>query len=735
LKKNTKKQKSHSIRHKIIDIAPLDAEIAGEEERLSALSQSIAPTIQSKPPIINPSLGYQNNGGIVSRPEQRRHVFEPTEYDLYEIGRIEDVEAYVRQAFKKQVGLFLKEGFDYLGSNKNVVKYLKARFSQIERASSIPHEELIRRIASSLVRKSNAFLVKVRSVEASGGRIRTNIDGKRLFPVAGYFPVPAETMQAKTDGSGKPYRWRQMLPNGTHLEFEPEDIVHFHFDRKEGFIFGTPLIQPVIDDIRALRKIEENIELLIYKHLFPLFQYIVGTEKAPALITETGEREIDVVKRELMQMPTEGGIVTPERHEIKAIGSESKALRAESYLEHFKKRVIAGLGMSSVDFGEADTSNKSTADNMSRLLIDNIKDLQDSFEAQFNLFIINELLEESTFGMDVLKPENIVRLEFREVDIDKQIKMENHAVDVFTKHGLTWDELRKELGRDPILVPDDPETQDREHNKEWFNTFWKLFHEPEKLINAGDESYSSLAMGAAKSVSTAVTSADVEASRQAKTNHEVTVAVEKEKAKPKPVIKKKDSFLREDYRNMEDIVVHEIQNNNIVNMDYINQKLLFSAQKIKEKLISKMNVAFLEGLGNNSHQYLSKISITRTHIINRVDVLIKRLVHDIRSAINSKIDFNTQNVKISTVHSIFDSFEYRIDFITQAEISRANNFGKITQVKELGAIKAKYTVQEDTCQSCKDISMNHVHLEQYTLDTVPPHHPNCTCGLQITEVQ
>lgn len=708
----------------IVDVTP--PEVDDEELETKA--------IQTIRRVANPSLGYQNAGGSVARPSQRRNIFEPSEYDLYEIGRIEDVESYARQAFKKQVGLFLKEGFDYVGPNKKTIKYLKTRFAQIERATGIPHEELIRRLVSSLVRKSNAFLVKVRNPAASGGRVRVDANGKSLKPIAGYYPLPAETMQVDTDGSGRPLKWRQMLPSGAHLEFAPEDIVHIHFDRKEGFLFGTPLIQPVIDDIRALRKIEENIELLIYKHLFPLFQYVVGTETHPADVTEDGQREVDVARMEIMGMPSEGGIVTPERHEIRMIGAESKALRAESYLTHFKNRVFSGLGMSAVDFGEPDTSNKSTADNMSRALIDNIKDMQDSFEAQFNLFIINELLEESTFGEDVLLPENGVHMEFREVDIDKQIKMENHAVDVFTKHGITWDELRVDLGRDPITVPDDPETQNREEHPEWFRTYWKLFAEPEKLINAGDEPYSTAAIAAAQSVSTEVKPTDLEAQKKSKQEADVNLAKEKEKAKPKPVIRKKDNFLKNHYNEMEALAVSEFERGT-VNYDYAKRKIELAQSKMTALLQTHMNTAFISAMGPAAQQNPYKVQVIRNSIHDRSHLIMKRLVTDIVNALKRKVDSDDVNVKISTVRLVFDAFQYRIDFIVQAEIARATNLGRILNATEGGGVKARYIVAEQTCETCSAYAQHEVTLTNYTLDNVPPHHPNCTCGLQITEVK
>ena len=226
-----------------------------------------------------------------------------------------------------------KEGWDLVGKNPRTIKYIQTRMHQISQASNSPIDGLLRNIGSSLIRKSNCFLLKVRNIEASGGKVRS-VPGKKLslLPVAAYFVIPSETVEYKVSGN-KVSRWRQRMPDGTHKEYDPKNIIHFHMDRKEGLVFGTPSIVPVLDDIRALRKIEENIELLVYQHLFPLFHYKVGTPDAPAGMTEGGDREIDVIRQEIQYMPSEGGIVTPERHEISTIGSEGRALRAEGYLE------------------------------------------------------------------------------------------------------------------------------------------------------------------------------------------------------------------------------------------------------------------------------------------------------------------------------------------------------------------------------------------------------------------
>ena len=120
------------------------------------------------------------------------------EYDLAEIGKIEDTESLVRQAFKKKEGLMFKEGIAYRGRDKTTIQYIKTRLAQIAQASGIPTISLMKRVARSLIRCSNAYLVKVRSTKASGGQVRKTADGKNLQPVAAYFPAAPES-----DGTGK----------------------------------------------------------------------------------------------------------------------------------------------------------------------------------------------------------------------------------------------------------------------------------------------------------------------------------------------------------------------------------------------------------------------------------------------------------------------------------------------------------------------------------------------------
>jgi hypothetical protein len=378
---------------------------------------------------------------------------ESPEYSLTDSAKIEDVESYVRQAIKKKAALATKAGFGFAGRNKRTVTYINKRIAQLSALSGKPFKVFIRELFRCFLRDHNAFIVLARSEDNSGG-IKSKIRNSSKQPISGIFIAHPSTMYPKIDNNGEIVLWIQMTPDGRRKEFPVTDVFHFYFDRDPGFLFGKPGLVPVYDDIRALRRIEEYSEIIIYKHAFPLIQYIVGTESKPAtLIPGTDKREIDVVKAEIERMPPEALFVTPERHKIEVFGAKNFAMDLLPQLEYYKKRMFSGLGVSSVDMGEADTSNKATADNMSRAMVDDVKDYQLIFAEFMTYYLVTELLLESGFarqGGDILSEENMVNFRFEEIDLEAQIKVENHKLNMYQGNGITESEFRAETGRDPI---------------------------------------------------------------------------------------------------------------------------------------------------------------------------------------------------------------------------------------------------------------------------------------------
>lgn len=714
-----------------INIRPIRISSINDVEKAKNLSIAKIPNIQSK---------------VFSYSQQQQYgrtTWNGPEYDLNEIGKIEDTESFVRQSFKKKIGLMFKEGYGYKSSDKDALSYIKIRLFQIAQASNIPELELMKRVGYSLIRTSNAFILKVRDEKASGGKTRKSPKGKKLNPIAAYFPIAPETMKANIDQkTGKILSWMQMLPDGKYQEFSPEDIIHFCIDRREGFLFGVPSIIPVIDDIRAFRQIEENIELLLYQNLFPLFHYKVGTETAPAGYTEAGEKEIDLVKEQIQIMPSEGAIVTPERHEITAIGSEGRAIHAEGYLDHFKKRVIAGLGISQIDLGDGDTTNRATANTLSRALVDAVKDIQDSLEAQWNHEVIKELLLESTFDEELISKQDLVKLQFHEIDLINKLDAEKHAVELFKQNAITWDELRAELNREPIQIPEDPNDQDPKKYPEWFKTYWKLFEEPLNLIRAVDEPYSAKAQALAQAHGSALTQKGLEqekegrakeAEAEAEMDKKTKLAVAKQKTKAKKdaaTLSLMDNLILDTFNELREDIISKIKNKNDISKEYITgiSKMWedYSKQKLIPFLVSELVKGFNEESREESHNGFVLINKARKEINDRINNIIKRIATQLSQQLTNNIEINKDNdiININEIQSIFDSILYRIDYMWMIETKKSYNYGKLLGMRFSGHKSFKYIVQEDCCKKCETFRDKQQFFNNIDLDDVPPLHPH-----------
>lgn len=281
------------------------------------------------------------------------------EYDLYEYGRMIDTESFVSIAFKKKRTLMFKRGYELSSFSESNIEYLKNRISEIEYVTETSFPQLLREVADNLISFHNAYIVKIRSSDSSTAKGRT-IGGQYFEPIAGYFCIPPEHIQVRRDNKGRIVQYRQYVSYNKYKSYQPNEIVHIYYNKRTGLNMGVPPLEAVKDDILALRRIEESIETLIYKSLFPILHVKVGTEKSPAKVFKDGTHEVDMVTKHLRSIEDNGGITTSERVEIKAIGAESLALRVSEYLSHFKSRVFIGLGMSSVDFGEGDCHSDDT---------------------------------------------------------------------------------------------------------------------------------------------------------------------------------------------------------------------------------------------------------------------------------------------------------------------------------------------------------------------------------------
>lgn len=657
-----------------------------------------------KPAIINPAKGYKSSRGAIGDG-----AYEYPEYDLIKTIAAEDIDAYLFRANRKKLTLCFKEGYDFVGKNPTTVKYLKKRLKQMAHATNITTHQLLHSTVGSLIKVSNCPWVCVRDAEKSGGKVKT-INGVKLDPIAGVFIVPPETVRVKTDNNGRIKGFKQVMPDGRYKIFNPRDIIFYAINRKPGFAFGTPLTTAVLDDINTLRRIEANIETLIYKDLFPVYQYKIGTTERPARVGPDGISEVDKIKTEVENMPPEGIFVTTERHEISAIGSEGRALRAEGYIKHFKQRVMSGLNMSGVDLGETEGASKSSSEVVTQGLIDEIKGLQDVFEDLFNNYFIRALLLEGDFKFDPLEEENMVYLKFREIDMATQIAMENHSAQLYSQYCLNHDETRRRMGEE---VSDDPW---------WETSFWEqikkkeleLTH-PEPVVAPG---------GGASDTRGQKSGANRDRpSNQHGEKREPLTRTHQVKVKFKFCDFFRNTFLTEKLSDLFASARRDIAMLPEVNAITLSIILGTYSKRSQDAFKFVLRRAFADGLQSTGSAIDVYDAAQLSTLTNYADSLIERIYKQLNRNIKD-------NMSITEAVSLFDAVEYRIKYIQETEKTRAFNYGVLVGTKSQSNRYEQVLLesQEGSCQKCS-IAARQYGLQDLTLFTIPPHHPNCKCKI------
>lgn len=427
-------------------------------------------TVKPKETSIGGILIKKANAKTISYTHKHRGQWFKPEYNFKEIQIAQDTDSYLYRAIKKKLDRLTVAGFTFSSENQESLEYVKFRLRYMELATKKIFSNLINELALDLLRYNNCVWGKIRSDESPGNR-RVSVDGQEVKPIAGYYTIPMENIEFKTYKNGELKKLLEKLPGGDYTqEYLPQDVIHFSINKKPGFAVATPDIYPALDDIALLRRIEENVEELIETNLFPVYHYSVGNDQYPEVVGPTGKKESTAVRDTLEDLPPGGFIVTDHRHSIEAIGSESKALRIDYYLDYFKKRVFSAIGTTAVDMGEGDSSNKSTASTISKTMMLDIEALQRHIKSMIESYVFDEILLEN--GVDILDEKNRVSFDFGIIDNEAKLAYDNSRQQLYTANLITHSEARRDLGELPF-------TKEQEED-----TFYRKYGEPNALISA-----------------------------------------------------------------------------------------------------------------------------------------------------------------------------------------------------------------------------------------------------------
>lgn len=647
--------------------------------------------------------------------------FESSPVDLGEINRAYFTDSYVRRAVDKHSALMFKNGWELVGKDDGAVEYVWTRLKLMAEATGQSVDAFLQEVADNYIQLGNAFIVKARAKGSAGlpsGVTAVGYSGKQ--PIAGYFVLPAQQVTINRDDTGKIVAYQQTSGSGGEaVEFKPEDVVHFPYRRPSGRAYGVPFIFNALDDVKLLRQIEENVARLIYRNLFPLYLYKVGIDK-PGF--EATDEEIENLREEIRNIPVDGALVVPERHNIEVVGSQGQAIDATGYLKYFRQRVFSGLGVSDTIMGISDTANKSTSDNQSADLNDSVKEFQKGFADIFKFFIINELLFEGGYD-PILNPDQEVEFSFHEIEFDAKIKRENHVVQLFMQNAITFEEMRQLIGHE--TAPDE--------GRLYSNMFAvNTSSATEGAANQGNSQDQPENQHGKQDSPGKPSTSETKKSASVMEKRELTEGTERvnllEALQVDHFTKNTEALWNE---MMEDVKSRILREENPQKIIAFTSGL--TKQMIQGQIAPFAEKAFLhgfkEGLTQMDDSYTKLGTGDLAKVVTKHTKSFERLMDDMTKAVSSCYESESP---ISHINHTFTANRYRIGFIAKRISYESYNYGIATAAKRGHKEKVFVKHHEGSCQTCMSAS-SEIQLNDGWREQIPPHHTNCKCIVVINK--
>lgn len=640
------------------------------------------------------------------------------EYSLTEIQNAIKSDSYIKRFVTDYSQLIFKAGYNIVGENDAAAEYIRKRLRLMSFMTNESFDNLMIEIGNDLVAYSNAFLVKSRTdfngINLSDLTINPVYDNKA---VGGYFRIDPSTIEIQRDTNGAIKTYQQTLGNDT-VKFKPTDVIHFYIDKEPSNAFGTPRIASALEDVKMLRRIEGNVERLIYRCLFPITQMKVGIPQQGMMATD---QEIKEAQQVVEQLVDDGLIITNEKVEFKNLGANNVALNAEPYLNYFEKRVFSALYLSTSMMGRGGV--KQDADSMEEQVHDAVKYFQKSISnfIQNNLF--NELLLEGGFN-PILNEGDIVYFVFNEINLETKVKVENHYLNQYQGNAITFEELRQELGRraDNISLDDVYANAVTQKNK--MDLVWagKGMLTPDGT--ASPENGDPKAADKSSDENKQISNTDQPENQHGKSS--VNIKEFKESADDRNKITKKNidiykknfSIIYNKFQAMRNDVCDDVKNQDAFTIPLARESIMKMLEKYMEKELAAGYKKAIRDCGNKSPDFtfdIQTINIVK-ETKNTIDEIFKEISKRIKKC-------ETREEK----ESVFNSLEYRLRFLTEYTVSKAYWYAYVKTCNALG--KEKVYVDFGNSEDKKS-HKNVIDTKHFSLDDIPPFHAYCSCKIK-----
>lgn len=645
----------------------------------------------------------------------QRENFEYPGICLWEIKRAVATDSYISESLNKYKEKIFKAGYQLRGDQESL-DYIKKRLELMNFMNDTILDVLFQEIADDLITYCNAFLLKNRIEDIPF------INAKGFFndnPVGGYTRLDPCNVIIVKDKFGNIVRYELEGDYGENQKIQKTEIIHFYINRKANESYGTPRLEPVLEDVKALREIEGNVLALVHRFCFPLYHVKVGLPTTGYAGTTA---DIDVVKREIETMNEDGMLITNEKVEVKVIGAENNALDLMNYLKYFENRVFSGINTSETQMGRDNNSNPDTLENQ---IHDSVKHIQHAFSLFIENHIFGELLLEGGFN-PVLTPDQKVNFIFNEISLDTKVKLENHEMLKYQSNVQSLDETRQNMGRTEPPVKEDFYVENVTNQSAIIQ------------IDAKNEGALELAREQARLAPKTTPGSSTGQKKNNQGNGKVVKKQTKDVAsRNRPQnqhgsysVKIKEMLIEssEKSKNEQEIydrsykMYNKMRNEILDKGDY--EYFSIGSEKFKEDLLELMNIKYdlariyyQKSYSHKPAKSMAENEITPDDFKIKGEEAIDHFISELR------VSLREENHK-------FDTWEYRLKFILNYWSVKFFWYCFIQMAKVQGVKKLyiHFSRKEE-----KENRLEVIDTNSYKLSDIPPFHPFCKCELHLSK--
>jgi len=618
--------------------------------------------------------GPRHIGTIYKSKSNRRNVtFHKPEYDLPMVANAVQLDGILRRAINLYTEHILKNDFELTSKNLKIQRHVNRRMKEIQNLTGISFYETLNWISTQLVTYGNAYVVKQRDRKKSALGKRFKSYGKVSDPIVGLFLVDASTIEIGLNNQGNVTSYKQRI-RGEEREWDERDVIHFNYNKIPGTLTGMSPILPVLDDVRALRKLEEEIEILGFQYSIPLYLYKVGNKDVPP-----APGEVEEVSNVVNNMPAYGMLVVPGHHSIEVPSNANDTIDIIKYVNHFKQRIYGGLGVSPVAMGEVSTSNRNTAEVLDGAMQTITKTYQSIIKNRLEIDLFKEIMLDG--GFKSLDDE--LEFNFPEIDLENQIKKETHIVQLWQNNLISRTEARNLMDYEANIQEND------------------TFLEKVDIVKIKAETQSSIAIEKSKPKPTATgTSSSTKKSGSSSAKKAKTTG-----AKVRPANQHGKSSGRPKY------VKNSLEVNLLDDVNIFNLKdfILDIDKKVTSSILQELDYTI-----NNicSFYHLAKPDVTDNPLVDKYVSGLSLILEDKIVRATKKMDDDTKLAK----------FGQNINEFLTDQLPKIDNLAKILIYKSLG-----YKTILVTSGSCPKHADTNLEITNIDYSTLPPFEYQCNC--------